>query len=111
MSKIRQFIKEKWQTSRNSKPGRPRKLASEKRRQLGVIIKSNHYTTMKAILEEKYQGFDASDRTIRRELSHLGYISILSRKVQQVKANRLLLARDHERYNWKKVGFSDETTL
>jgi len=100
------------------KSGRPRKLTSEKRRQLGMIIKSNHYTTtteMKAILEEKYQTFNVSDRTIRRELSHLGYISILPRKVplltQQAKTNRLLWARDHERYNWKKVVFSDETTL
>src|SRR6185437_2186035 len=43
------------------KSGRPRKLTSEKRRQLGMIIKSNHYTTttkMKTILEEKYQTFD-----------------------------------------------------
>ena len=62
-----------------------------------MIIKSNHYTTtteIKAILEEKYQDFDVSDRTIRRELSHLGYISILPRKVplltQQAKTNRLL---------------------
>ena len=100
------------------KSGRPRKLTSEKRRQLGMIIKSNHYTTtteMKAILEEKYQTFNLSDRTIRRELSHLGYISIIPRKVplltQQAKTNRLLWARDHEHYNWKKVVFSDETTL
>jgi len=100
------------------KSGRPRKLTSEKRRQLGMIIKSNHYTTtteIKAILEEKYQTFNLSDRTIRRELSHLGYISIIPRKVplltQQAKTNRLLWARDHERYNWKKVVFSDETTL
>ena len=56
---------------------------------------------MKAILEEKYQTFDASDRTIHRELSHLGYISIFPRKVplltQQAETNRLLWARDRER--------------
>ncbi|CAH1758239.1 6836_t:CDS:1, partial [Entrophospora sp. SA101] len=41
--------------------GRPRKLSSEKRRQLGMIVKSNHYRTateMKAILEEKYQDLE-----------------------------------------------------
>ena len=79
------------------KSGSPRNLTSEKRRQLGMIIKSNYYTTttkMKTILEEKYQTFNVSDRTIRRELSHLGYISILPRKVslltQKAKTNRLL---------------------
>src|SRR6185369_7908163 len=58
------------------KSGRPRKLTSERRRQLGMIIKSNHYTTIteiKAILEAKYWNLEVSDRTIRRELSHLGY--------------------------------------
>ena len=67
-----------------------------------MVIKSNRYTTtteMKAILEKKYQDLKASDRTISRELSHLGYIAILSRKVslltQEVKTNRLLWARDH----------------
>ena len=98
--------------------GRPRKLSSEKRRQLGMIVKSNHYTTtteMKTILEEKYQDLEVSERTIRRELSNLGYVATLPRKVplltQQAKINRLSWAQDHVRYNWKKVVFSDETTI
>jgi len=112
------LLKESGKLHKICKSGRPRKLTSEKRRQLGMITKSNHYTTateMKAILEEKYQDLEVSDRTIRRELSRLGYVAILPRKVplltQQVKINRLLWARDHENYNWKKVVFSDETTL
>lgn len=98
--------------------GRPRKLSPEKRRQLGMIVKSNHYTTtteMKTILEEKYQDLEVSERTIRRELSNLDYVATLPRKVplltQQAKINRLLWAQDHVRYNWKKVVFSDETTI
>ena len=81
--------------------GRPRKLSSEKRRQLGMIVKSNHYTTtteMKTILEEKYQDLEVSERTIRRELSNLGYVATLPRKVplltQQAKINRLSWTQD-----------------
>jgi len=83
-----------------------------------MIVKSNHYTTtteMKTILEEKYQDLEVSERTIRRELSNLGYVATLPRKVplltQQAKINRLSWAQDHVRYNWKKVIFSDETTI
>ena len=83
-----------------------------------MIVKSNHYTTtteMKTILEEKYQDLEVSERTIRRELSNLGYVATLPRKVpllkQQAKINRLSWAQDHVRYNWKKVVFSDETTI
>src|SRR5437764_4847893 len=79
-----------------------------------MIVKSSHYTTiteMKTILEEKYQDLEVSERTIRRELSNLGYVATLPRKVplltQQAKINRLSWAR----YNWKKVVFSDETTI
>ena len=98
--------------------GRPRKLSPEKRRQVGKIIKHDHFTTageLKAKLEEKYPGLDVSERTVRRELSNLGYASILPRKVplltQKAKDNRLSWARDHIHYNWRKVVFSDETTI
>src|SRR6185369_14351080 len=45
----------------------------------------------------------------------LGYIATLPRRVplltQSSKEIRLLWSRYHRNYNWKKVVFSDETTL
>ncbi len=81
-------------------------------------MKHNRFTTageLKAKLEEKDTELEVSERTIRRELNNLGYVSILPRKVplltQRAKEVRLSWAREHLRYNWKKVVFSDETTL
>ena len=58
---------------------------------------------------------EVSERTICRELKNLGYISILLRKVplltKRAKDVRLSWAHDYLHYNWKKVIFSDETTL
>ena len=66
-------------------------------------------------MEEKYQDLEISDRTISCELSNLDHIAALPRNVplltQQAKINRLSCARDHARYNWQKVAFSDETTI
>ena len=66
-------------------------------------------------MEENNPDLEVSERTIRRELQNLGYVSILLRKVplltQKAKDIRLSWARDHLNYNWKKVVFSDETTL
>ena len=100
------------------RPGRPRKLTPEKRRQVGMIIKHDHFTTaeeLKAILEEKYPNLEVSERTVRWELTNLGFIAVLPRKVplltQKAKDIRLSWARDHSQYNWKKVVFSDETTI
>lgn len=98
--------------------GRPQKLSSEKRRQIGMIIKHDHFTTskeLKVMLEEKYPELEVSERTVRRNLNRLGFTSVLPRKVpiltQQSKDNRLSWARDHLHYNWNKVVFSDETTI
>ncbi len=98
--------------------GRPRKLTPAKRRQVGMIIKRDHFTTageLKAILEENDSELEIGETTIRRELSRLGYVAVLPRKVplltQKAKDIRLSWARDHLRYNWKKVVFSDETTI
>jgi transposase len=102
----------------NYSPGRPRKLSPQKRRHIGKILKHNHFTTvgeLKSKLEKNDPTLEVSERTIRRELKNLGYVSILPRKVplltQRAKDVRLSWARDHLRYNWKKVIFSDETTL
>ena len=102
----------------NHSPGRPRKLSPKKRRHIGKILKHNHFTTtseLKNKLEINDSTLEVSERTIRRELKNLGYISILPRKVplltKRAKDVRLSWARDHLRYNWKKVIFSDETTL
>lgn len=98
--------------------GRPRKLTPEKRRQVGMIVKRDHFITageLKATLEEKYSDLNIGETTVRRELSKLGYVAILPRKVplltQKAKDIRLSWARDHLHYNWKKVVFSDETTI
>jgi transposase len=98
--------------------GRPRKLSSEKRRQIGMVIKHDHFTTakeLKTMLEEKYPELEVSERTVRRDLNRLGFTSVLPRKVpiltQQARDNRLSWARDHLHYNWNKVVFSDETTI
>jgi len=97
---------------------RPKKISPEQRRQIGMIIKHNHFTTseeLKTMLETKYSELDVSERTIRRNLNRLGYTSVFPRKVplltQQAKVNRLTWARDHFHYNWNKVVFSDETTI
>ncbi|CAB4492109.1 unnamed protein product [Rhizophagus irregularis] len=98
--------------------GRPRKLTPRKRRHIGKIVKRNHFTTageMKAQLEEKNPELEVSERTIRRELKNLGFASVLPRRVplltQKAKENRLVWANEHVNFNWKKVVFSDETTL
>jgi transposase len=98
--------------------GRPQKLTPKKRRQIGMIVKHNHFTTaseIKAQLEEKNPDFEVSVWAIRRELKNLGFVSVRPRKVplltQKAKENRLSWARDHVNYNWKKVVFSDETTI
>jgi transposase len=102
----------------NYSSGRPRKLVPNQRRHIGKILKHNHFTTaseLKAKLEENNPDLEVSERTIRRELQNLGYVSVLPRKVplltQKAKDIRLSWARDHLNYNWKKVVFSDETTL
>ena len=98
--------------------GHPRKLVSNQHRHIGKILKHNHFTTaseLKAKLEENNPDLKVSERTICRELQNLGYISVLSRKVplltQKAKDIRLSWTCDHLNYNWKKVVFSDETTL
>jgi transposase len=102
----------------NHSTGRPRKLSPKKRRHIGKILKHNHFTTageLKAKLEENDPELEVSERTIRRELKNIGYVSILPRKVplltQRAKDVRLSWAREHLHYNWRKVVFSDETTL
>ena len=102
----------------NHSPDRPRKLSQKKHRHIRKILKHNRFTTvseLKAKLEEKDTELEVSERTICRELNNLGYVSILPRKVplltQRAKEVRLSWAREHLRYNWKKVIFSDETTL
>jgi len=64
--------------------GRPRKLTPDKRRQIEMIIKSNHFSTvseMRALLKEITQKLDVSERTIRCELSNLGFTAVLLRRV------------------------------
>ena len=64
--------------------GRPRKLASNQHHHIGKILQHNHFTTageLKAKLEENDPNLDVTERTIRRELKNLGYVSILPRKV------------------------------
>jgi arginine repressor len=86
--------------------GRPRKLASNQRCHIRKILQHNHFTTageLKAKLEENDLNLDVSERTIRRELKNLGYVSILPRKIslltQKVKDFQLSWSRDHSCYN------------
>ena len=63
---------------------RPRKLTPKKRRQIGRIVKHNHFTTaseMKAQLEEKNPELEVSEWTIRRKLKNLGFASVHPKKV------------------------------
>ena len=63
---------------------RLRKLVLNQRRHIGKILKHNHFTTvseLKAKLEENNSDLEVSERTIRRELQNLGYVSVLPRKV------------------------------
>ena len=66
-------------------------------------------------MEENNSDLEISERTIRRKLQNLDYVSVLPRKVpfltQKAKDIRLFWTRDYLNYNWKKVVFSDETTL
>jgi transposase len=98
--------------------GRPRVLTPKKRRQIGMIVKHNHFTTaseMKVELEKKHPNFEVSERTIRRELKNIGYMVVIPRRVPlltpKAKNDRLEWAHDHMHYNWRKVIFSDETTI
>ena len=92
--------------------GHPWKLTPQKCHYIGTIIKHNQFTTtpeLKAKLEENDPELEVSERTIRRELTNLGFVSVLPRRVplltQQAKDRRLSWAHDHARYNWKKVVF------
>ena len=61
-----------------------RKLSANQRRYIRKILKHNHFTTagkFKAKLEEKDPKLEVSERTVRRELKNLGYISVMPRKV------------------------------
>ena len=112
------LLKKNGKIPMNYSSGRPRKLTPQKRRYIGTIIKHNQFTTapeLKAKLEENDPELEVSERTIRRELTNLGFVSVLPRRVplltQQAKDRRLSWAHDHARYNCKKVVFSDETTI
>jgi hypothetical protein len=85
---------------------------------MGLILKNDHFVTsseMKAKLENTHPGFEISERTVRNTLSALGYSAVLPRRVplltQKAKDTRLQWARDHLRYDWSMVVFSDETSL
>ena len=98
--------------------GRPRILTSRKRRQIGKILYENHFVTaaeIKSRLKATHPDIEVSERTVRNELSRLGYSAILPRRVplltQRDKDNRLQWARKHRRFNWNKVIFSDEITM
>jgi DDE superfamily endonuclease/Transposase len=98
--------------------GCPRILSPRKRRHVGLLIKGNHFRTageIKAKLEETHQELSVNERTIRREISRMGYKAILPRRVplltQHAKEVHLQWAKDHQTYAWKNVVFSDETTL
>ena len=88
------------------------------RRQIGRIVNSNHFVTaaeIKARLEETHPDFEVSEQTIRDELFRLAYTATLPRRVplltEQAKQNRLEWAQNYSHYDWRKVVFSDETTL
>ena len=98
--------------------GRPRKVSPQMRRQIGRIVNSNHFATaaeIKARLEETHPDFEVSEQTIRDELCRLGYTATLPRRVplltERAKQNWLEWAQNYSHYNWRKVVFSDETTL
>jgi transposase len=98
--------------------GRPRILTPRKRRQIGKIVYENYFTTaseIKARLEETHPDLKVGERTVRDELSRLGYNANLPKRAplltQSAKENRFQWARKHRRFNWRKVIFSDETTL
>ena len=99
--------------------GRPRKVSPQMRRQIGRIVNSNHFVTaaaeIKARLEETHPDFEVSEQTIRDELFRLAYTVTLPRRVplltEQAKQNQLEWTQNNSHYNWRKVVFSDETTL
>jgi len=100
------------------RPGRPHKISPTMRRHIGQIVNSNHFLTaaeIKARLEETHPGFEVGVQTVRDELSRLGYVASLPRRVPlltpQAKEDRFQWAGNHLDYNWRKVVFSDETTL
>jgi Transposase len=100
------------------RPGCPRILTPWKHHQVGLLLKGNHFRTateIKARLQETHQELSIGEMTIHREILKLGYEVVLPRHVplltQQAKENRLEWAMKHQKYAWKNVIFSDETTL
>ena len=98
--------------------GRPRKIPLSQRRQIDKMVNRNHFVTaseIKVQLKKTNPDLEVNERTVQRELSRLGYVATLPRRVplltQSAKEIRLQWAHDHCNYNWKKVVFSDETTL
>ena len=61
-----------------------------------MIVKQNHFTTageIKVQLKKKFSEIEVSERTVRRELKNLGFVSIRPWRVplltQKTKENRL----------------------
>ena len=76
------LLKKNGKIPMNYSSGRPRKLTPQKRHYIGTIIKHNQFTTtpeLKAKLEENDPKLEVSEHTICRELTNLGFISVLPR--------------------------------
>src|SRR5262245_54269061 len=61
-------LKKNGQIPKIRRPGRPRKISPDMRRQLGRLVNANHFTTageMKARLEETHLGFQVGEQTVR----------------------------------------------
>ena len=64
--------------------GRPRKIPPSQRHRIGKTVNTSHFVTASEIgarLKETNPDLEVSERTVQRELSRLGYVATLPRRV------------------------------
>ena len=70
---------------------------------------------MKVAPEKKHPELNVTERTVRNELSRLGYAAILPKRVPlftpKAKEIRLKWTCDYQHYDWHNVVFSDKPIM
>ena len=97
--------------------GRPPKITPRDRSTIGQLVARNEVPTSKQITTELSTtiGTSVTPRTVRRHLVDMDYKNSVPRKVPLLtakqKTTRVQWCKQHQRFDWKKVWFSDETYI
>ena len=101
-----------------SRPGRPTRLTPPQRRHLGRIAKLHKLSSSSELtekLKKTYPNLNIATRTVRENLQKLDYRVCIPRSVPFLTPKamnlRVVWAKAHQRENWNKVIFSDESSF